>query len=473
MENVENGNSNTPVGHDVEKEKKLVRKLDCVILPWVMLMYLLSYMDRSNLGNVREIGLEQDLELTPTLYEWASATFYIGTVLFGTIGGLMLKVVPPSTWLAGCLMGWGAVSTLQASCTNAAGLIALRFFLGVFEASFAPGCALYLSFWYLKSELSLRIAAYAGMSALSGVISGLVAYGLGSADGLLIESWQAVFIIEGLPTVLCGVLTFWILPGRPEAGRSHWFSEDEYQIILQRRTRFVRNQDDGIKLSQVKGAFLDYRLYLFAFIYSGLSLSLAVMSVFLPTIVATLGYESVQANLMTAPAYASAYICLLLTAHLSDRTRLRGAPVAVGGFIAGTGYVLLGLLHEHRARYASAFLAVVGTYMAYPIVLAWIPSTFGGDTKSGVGVGVVIAVGHAVGIAASYIYPKNQAPQYFMGNVVSSVLTFTTAVAAIAMSLLLYLENRSKDRRYGKPEVDCSIDMGADADGNPSYRYDI
>lgn len=336
---------------------------------------------RSNLGNVREIGLERDLELTPTLYEWASATFYIGTVLFGTIGGLMLKVVPPSTWLAGCLVGWGAMSTLQASCTNAAGLIALRFFLGVFEASFAPGCALYLSFWYLKSELSLRIAAYAGMSALSGVVSGLVAYGLGAADGLLVESWQAVFIIEGLPTVLCGVLTFWVLPGRPESGKSHWFSEEEYQIILQRRTRFVRNHDDGIKLDQVKGfaphsdgltilrltvssAFLDYRLYLFAFIYSGLSLSLAVMSVFLPTIVATLGYESVKANLMTAPAYASAYVCLLLTAHLSDRTRLRGAPIAVGGLIAGTGYVLLGLLHEHRARYASAFLAVVVSSLA-------------------------------------------------------------------------------------------------------------
>lgn len=98
---------------------------------------------------------------------------------------------------------------------------------------------------------------------------------------------------------------------------------------------------------------------MFVFIYSGLSLSLAVLSVFLPTIVATLGYASVEANLMTAPVYASAYICLLVTARLSDLTRMRGVPIAIGGCIAGTGYVLLGLLHGNRGRFASTFLAAV------------------------------------------------------------------------------------------------------------------
>jgi MFS family permease len=119
------------------------------------------------MGNARNIGLEKDVGLSSTMYQVAAASFYIGTVLFGTIGGLMLKVVKPSTWLGICAIGWGVVSTLQAACTNPGGLIAVRFFLGVFEASFAPGCALYLSFWYLKSELSLRIAAYAGRQQLS------------------------------------------------------------------------------------------------------------------------------------------------------------------------------------------------------------------------------------------------------------------------------------------------------------------
>ncbi|KAM0543853.1 hypothetical protein ACHAPJ_012090 [Fusarium lateritium] len=466
-------NVETPLPFSPEDEKRLVRKLDRTILPWIMLLYLLSYIDRSNTGNARNIGLEEDIGLSSVQYQIASASFYIGTVLFGTIGGLMLKVVKPSTWLGICAIGWGAVSTLQAACTNPGGLIAVRFFLGVFEASFAPGCALYLSFWYLKSELSLRIAAYAGMSALSGVLSGIIAYGMGRAQGMAVTSWQALFLVEGIPTVAVGVATFWMLPGRPESGTPFWFTEGEHQIILNRRNRFTKNADTGISLSQVKAAFRDYRLYLFCLIYSGLSLSLAVAAVFLPTIVKDMGYHSVTANLMTAPIYGVAYLTLLVTAALSDRYRVRGIPIAIGGLIAGIGYICLGVLEGHIARYVTCFLAVAGTYMAFPIVLTWITSTFAGDTKAGVGLGIVIAVTHAVGVAASSIYPKSDAPYYLMGNAVSCALLFTTAFSAVAMSVMLYRENNRRDRQYGRPEVGLPLDMGGDADKARDYRYEI
>lgn len=337
------------------------------------------------MGNARNIGLAKDISLGNTMYQVASASFYIGTVLFGTVGGLMLKVFKPSTWLGICAIGWGATSALQAACTNPAGLIVVRLFLGAFEASFAPGCALYLSFWYLKSELSLRIAAYAGMSAVSGIVSGLIAYGVGLAQGkMAMTAWQTLFVVEGLPTVVVGLLTLWILPGRPESTRSHWFSEAEHEIILSRRNRFTKNDDSGMASIWSKSrskwcpksfmnnglcndfsAFKDYRLYLFCLIYSGLSLSLAVAAVFLPTIIEDLGYHSVKANLMTAPVYATAYVCLILTAMVSDRLRMRGMAIALGGLIAGIGYVLLGVLRQESARYACCFLAVtVGSSMA-------------------------------------------------------------------------------------------------------------
>lgn len=110
--------------------------------------------------------------------------------------------------------------------------------------------------------------------------------------------------------------------------------------------------------------------------------------------------------------------------------------------------------------------------MAFPIVLTWITSTFAGDTKAGVGIGIVIAVTHAVGVAASTIYPKDEAPYYLKGNAVSSALTFTTALSAILMSYLLWSENRKRDRRYGRPEVGIPIDMGGDADKVADYRYE-
>lgn len=206
----------------------------------------------SNIGNARNIGLAKDTHLTDTQYSIASSTFYIGTFTFGTIGGLMLKVVKPSTWLAACMVGWGAMSCMQALVTDGPSLAGVRFLLGVFEASFAPGCALYLSFWYLKSELSLRISAYAGTSALSGVFGGLIAYGLGVDTHLAVPAWKSLFIIEGLPTVAFGIATYFYLPDRPEVGRHFWFTEAEQAILMHRRTRFTKNKDNGIDLQQVK-----------------------------------------------------------------------------------------------------------------------------------------------------------------------------------------------------------------------------
>lgn len=111
--------------------------------------------------------------------------------------------------------------------------------------------------------------------------------------------------------------------------------------------------------------------------------------------------------------------------------------------------------------------------MAFPIVLAWIPSTFAADTKAGVGLGIVIAVTHAVGVAASNIYPTSDAPQYLSGNLVSGCLGLAAGVGAIIMSSLLYLENRKRDKKYGRPEASLPIEMAGDADKHQDFRYVI
>lgn len=111
--------------------------------------------------------------------------------------------------------------------------------------------------------------------------------------------------------------------------------------------------------------------------------------------------------------------------------------------------------------------------MAFPVVLTWISSTFAADTKAGVGIGVVIAVTHAVGVAASNIYPTKDSPQYLSGNLVSGCLGFAAGVGAILMSCLLYLENRRRDRKYGRPEANVAIEMAGDADKHQDFRYVI
>lgn len=116
-------------------------------------------------------------------------------------------------------------------------------------------------------------------------------------------------------------------------------------------------------------------------------------------------------------------------------------------------------------------MTLQGTYIAFPIVLAWVASTFAADTKSGVGIGIVIAVTHAVGVAASNIYPANEAPQYVSGNMVTGSLGLAAGVGAIIMSILLHLENRKRDRKFGCPETGKAIAMTGEADKHRDFRY--
>lgn len=109
--------------------------------------------------------------------------------------------------------------------------------------------------------------------------------------------------------------------------------------------------------------------------------------------------------------------------------------------------------------------------MAFPIVLAWIPSTFAGDTKSGVGLGIVIAVTHAVSLAASYIYPTSEAPKYLTGNAVSCALCGATAVLSLAMAVLLARDNKKRDRQYGPVEPGAVVHLSGDPDKEPTFRY--
>jgi len=200
-------------------------------------------------------------------------------------------------------------------------------------------------------------------------------------------------------------------------------------------------------------------------------MSFAVVAVFLPTIINGLGYTAIKANLMTVPIYGASYIALLITSKLSDYTRQRGIIGAVGSLISAVGYVLLGEIVDLKVRYGMSFLACIGTYMAFPVMLAWISNTFAADSKSATGLGAVIALTQVAGIAASQVFPTSEAPQYHKGCVATAGLMFVAFVGNIAMRFSLSWENKRKDRKYGKPLAGQAVMMGDEADKAAGFRY--
>ncbi|KAJ4302715.1 hypothetical protein N0V90_001605 [Kalmusia sp. IMI 367209] len=262
------------IEYSAEEEARIRRKIDMRLLPALTVLYLMSYLDRSNMGNAAIIGLKKDLNLNPTQYNLCLTLFFIPYSLFEVPSNLMLKVLRPSIWIAIMMLAWGMVATLMGIVQNFSGLMAARFMLAVGEAGFFPAAAYLLTIWYKRHEIQLRMAVFYSVGAFSGAVSGLLAYLINKMDGVGgLEGWRWVFILEGLLTVLLGVLSPLYLPDSPEACK--FLSEEEKKIVahrLQMDTGTVNGSskpDESFKWKYVLSAFKDWKVWTVVVIYWG------------------------------------------------------------------------------------------------------------------------------------------------------------------------------------------------------------
>jgi hypothetical protein len=211
-------------------EARVRRKLDTHLIPLLSALYLLAFLDRSNIGNARIAGMENDLRLTSDKYEWLLTIFYISYIVFAPLA-LMWKVVPPHIWAAFCVLGWGVLSTVQAATQNWAGMMALRFLMGVFEIAYGPGVPYLLSFFYLRHELGLRAGLFLSAAPLANTFAGALAYGITSGSPAFAK-WRVLFLVEGLPTVCMAVVAFFFLPDSP--GTAKFLTEEEKDVARRR-----------------------------------------------------------------------------------------------------------------------------------------------------------------------------------------------------------------------------------------------
>ena len=203
---------------DPAVEKRVIRKMDRTVVPLVMALYLLAFLDRSNIGNARIAGMEEDLNLEGDRYDWLLTIFYISYILFQW-QALMWKLIPPHIWCAFCVFGWGLVSTVQAGIHTWGAEMALRFVMGATEAGYGPGIPYLLSFFYLRDEVGLRQGIFLAAAPLANTFAGALAYGITSGNGSL-ANWRILFLVEGLPTLAMVPVAWFFLPDSPEQMRS-------------------------------------------------------------------------------------------------------------------------------------------------------------------------------------------------------------------------------------------------------------
>ncbi|KAK3117172.1 hypothetical protein LTR53_001751 [Teratosphaeriaceae sp. CCFEE 6253] len=242
-------------------EKRLRRKIDSIIMPTVVLVYLMNYIDRNNYPAARTAGLVEDLNMTGNQFQIGLSILFVGYVLMQVPSNMLLNWCGrPSYYIGAWTIAWGLVSALTSQVQTYSHIVACRFILGFVEAPFFPGVLFYLSKWYTKKELNLRMSIFYSGSLLAGAFGNLIAGGiLNGLDGAHgIAAWRWLYIIEGVITVAVGIAVCFILPDFPDTWKK---LAPELRHVANRRMAIDGAEADvdvGGKMAYVTGAKLAF-----------------------------------------------------------------------------------------------------------------------------------------------------------------------------------------------------------------------
>ncbi|KEF58414.1 uncharacterized protein A1O9_06340 [Exophiala aquamarina CBS 119918] len=459
-------------------DKKLDFKLDCLVVPLVTMVYLLAFLDRANIGNARVAGLQTDLRLTDHQYQIAITVTYIPYVLAEIPSNLVIKKIGPRFYIPALCFVWGVVSTLQCLIQGYPGLLACRFFLGLAEGGLFPGIILYLSNFYRRKQLSLRIAMFWSAASLSGAFSGLLAAAIGNMDGVGgLRGWRWIFCLEGIFTVLFAVLVFILLPNDPSHVR--FLTPAQATRCVERLKLDSSIMDhDKITVRQVLSVFVDPRIVLVWTASLASGVIIFGLAYFTPSIVRGMGYSPIRTQLMSVPPFAVAVVTTLCTAYLSDKYNARGFAMIVTYFLSLVGSIIFYVGRSVPVRYTGLFILLGGVYANVPCLVAWIPNNTAGHSRRATAIAMTCIVNNVGGIISTWIYPTKDAPYYLPA---ARAMLSLTVVGIVSTSLAMWLYARGnkqkadptirEKRLRGLEGLSFDQQLSKLGDSHPDYKY--
>ncbi|KAL4986725.1 major facilitator superfamily domain-containing protein [Aspergillus falconensis] len=474
-EELEQGSSSNGNGYNTVATKKLIRKIDLVLIPWLALLYLLSFLDRTNIGNARLAGLETDLNMSGLDYNVALAIFFPFYVAAEIPSNIMMKRSRPSLWIPSIMIAWAVVCSLMGLVKNYAGLLAARAALGIAEGGLFPGVTFYITMWYKRHECGLRMAIFFSAATAAGAFGGLLARGIGEMDGIGGKGgWAWIFIIEGILTFVIAIASFYVMNDYPSTAK---FLSAAEKAEVQRRLEEDRSSlADEYNMKFFWDAVKDWKIWVHMFVTVGVYTPLYSFSLFLPTIVSSLGYQNEKAQLMTVPPYVVACVFCIAGGFLADRQGQRGIYMIVFNIVAIIGFIMLISSDNNGVKYAGTFFAASGIYPNVPQGVAWNGNNIGGSFKRSVGIAMHVGCGNLGGVLSSFIYRSQDKPHYRIGHgTLIGCLTMSTILCTI-MTVYLRRENARRDREYKPPSEYSEAERAAErekGDYASFFRYTI
>jgi MFS transporter, ACS family, tartrate transporter len=382
-----------------ELEISTIRAISWRLIPFLVLAYFLSYLDRVNLG-FAGLTMNAELNFSPTVFSWGAGIFFIGYFLFEVPSNLALEKFGASRWIARIMVSWGIISALMAFVSGVWSFYGVRFLLGVAEAGFFPGIILYLTYWYPAEYRARFLAAFAIAVPVSTVIgapiSGLL-LGLDGAMGL--KGWQWLFVIEGVPSVLLGIVSWFYLTDRPV--NADWLTTEQKAWLASRLESETAAKQAATHLT-LGQALASPKVLILSLIYFGFVAALYGVQFWLPQIVKAFGFSNAQTGFVTAVPYLFGTVAMILWARHSDATRERVMHVGAPLLLTAAALGACGYITDPMTTMMVLTVAAIGIFCTFGVFWTLPTAWLSGIAAAGA-IALINSIGNLAGFAGPYL----------------------------------------------------------------------
>ncbi|BGP46948.1 hypothetical protein JCM10450v2_002800 [Rhodotorula kratochvilovae] len=414
-------------------------------------------LDVNNVSYIKTIAqgeptnILNELNMTTDDYAWLSTIYTIPFIIFEIPSNLLMKRFSPRHHFLRICFLWTVAATLHAAAYNKAGIYAARFFLGLFEAGLFPGIYTYFTYFYRPDEQALRICAVGLLGSFSGILSALIAYGIGYIDGKGLSGWRYMFLLEGLTGVIVCAFIWFFLPDYPDTAT--FLTPDERELVKRRLPPNAnRAEDKAFSKTEIVATLKDPLLYAFTGVQMFSNLGTYGLQWWLPTITASFGFTTTQsAQLLNIPPAAVGINVSLFFAWLSDRTFSVPRPMylLVSKLVTIGAFIGLTVVTNKPALYALIIVATTGANILSSVLFSWRAQTYKGATSTAFTLAFQNGLAQLSGVISPQIFRAKYAPRYTVPYTVSIVF-IAVSVAATLWAWALSHEVEAETRRVAR-----------------------
>jgi MFS transporter, ACS family, tartrate transporter len=415
-----------------ELEKRVLRKITLRIVPFVMLLYFIAFIDRVNIG-FAALTMNKDLGFSPTVFGFGAGIFFLGYFLFEVPSNLILEKVGARIWIARVMITWGLISGAMAFVQGAHSFYVLRFLLGAAEAGFFPGIILYLSYWFPARQRAAVTALFMAAAPLSTVLGSPLSGALLEMHGIWgFAGWQWMFVIEAIPAVILGIVVLFYMTDRPE--KAKWLTEEERNWLSNTMNAEAARKGAAASHSIWRG-LADPRVIALALVYFGTSAGLYTLGIWAPQIIKSFGLSSMQVGILNALPGIVAVIAMVLWARNSDRTGERTWHVVSACLLASAGLVYAGFSTTVIAVLIALTLVNVGISAAKPPLWS-MPTLFLSGQAAAAGIATINSIGNLGGFVGPAMigWIKDQTGSFMGGLFFVAGLLILSAVLTLVLA---------------------------------------